>query len=422
MKSRWSIPALSAFFVAIAIFVAGCGSSSSSSSSNSIPTGAVADVAGNPISTQAFKHWFFIDAKGQQAPVIPSDPPKFTQCIADAKAAIPSLKTASSATLQSDCKMLFTTISGQVMDFLIKAYWYQAEAHKLGVNVTTQQVAAVLAKEKKAQFKTAAQFQAFLKSTGQTQADITYQTLVRQVLQKLLAKQNTKVTPAAISAYYNAHKSAFGTPEQRSMRIVLAKSASQANAALKALKGGQSWKVVAKKYSTDPTTKNNGGLLKNVSAGQQDAALSKAAFSAPKGKLEGPVKGQFGFYVLQVIGITPANQKSLTQSSAQIKQTLTSQKQTAAQTAVNNLVKKDYGAQTLCAPLYSMADCKGYKAPATSTTPAAPGATTPGATTPGATAPATPAPTTPSSGGTATTPPATAPPASSSTTTSSSSK
>jgi foldase protein PrsA len=417
MKSRWSIPALSAFFVAVAILVAGCGSSSNKSSSNSIPTGAVANVAGNPITTQAFKHWFFIDAKGQQAPVIPSDPPKFTKCIADAKAAIPSLKTAPAATLQSDCKMLFTQISGQVMDFLIKAYWYQAEAHKLGINVTTQQVAAVLAKEKKAQFKTAAQFQAFLKSTGQTQADITYQTLVRQVLSKLLAKQNTKVTPAAISAYYSSHKSAFGTPQQRSMRIVLAKSASQANAALKALKGGQSWKVVAKKYSTDPTTKNNGGLLKNVSAGQQDAALSKAAFSAPKGKLEGPVKGQFGFYVLQVIGITPANQKSLTQSSAQIKQTLTSQKQTAAQTAVNNLVKKDYGAQTLCAPLYSMADCKGYKAPATSTTPAAPGATTPGAT-----APATPAPTTPSSGGTATTPPATAPPASSSTTTSSSSK
>jgi foldase protein PrsA len=412
MKSRWSIPALSAFFVAIAIFVAGCGSSSSSSSSNSIPTGAVANVAGNPISTQAFKHWFFIDAKGQQAPVIPSDPPKFTQCIADAKAAIPSLKTAPAATLQSDCKMLFTTISGQVMDFLIKAYWYQAEAHKMGINVTTQQVAAVLAKEKKAQFKTAAQYQAFLKSTGQTQADITYQTLVRQVLQKLLAKQNTKVTPAAISAYYDAHKSAFGTPQQRSMRIVLAKSASQANAALKALKGGQSWKVVAKKYSTDPTTKNNGGLLKNVAAGQQDAALSKAAFSAPKGKLVGPVKGQFGFYVVKVIGITPANQKSLAQSSAQIKQTLTSQKQTAAQTAVNNLVKKDYGAQTICAPLYSMADCKGYKPPATSTTP----------TTPGSTAPAAPAPTTPSSGGTATTPPATTPPASSSTTTSSSSK
>ena len=69
--------------------------------------------------------------------------------------------------------------------------------------------------------------------------------------------------------------------------------------------------MVAKKYSIDPTTKNKGGVLTNVTKGQQDAALSKAAFAATTNKLIGPVKGQFGYYVVEVTKITPATQKSL---------------------------------------------------------------------------------------------------------------
>ena len=75
------------------------------------------------------------------------------------------------------------------------------------------------------------------------------------------------------------------------MRIVLAKTQATAPQALPRSSSGKSWTAVAKKYSTDPTTKNNGGLLQNVSKGQQDAALSSAAFSAPLNKLVGPVKG-----------------------------------------------------------------------------------------------------------------------------------
>jgi parvulin-like peptidyl-prolyl isomerase len=386
--------------------VAGCGSTKSSSAS--VPTGAVAVVAGNPISTQAYKHWFFVDAKNQ-TPVIPSDPPNFTKCISDAKAAIPSLRTSTNAKLKSDCQSLYTTINTQTMGFLIQAYQFQAEAHKQGISVTPAQVAAELTTEKKGQFKTPKAYTQFLTQSGQTNADIEYRILFSLVSKKLLAKQNTTVTTADISAYYNAHKSTFGTPEQRSMRVVLAKNNTQAVAALKAIKGGQSWKVVAKKYSTDPTTKNSGGLLKNVSSGQQDAALSKAAFAAPKGKLVGPVKGQFGVYVFEVIGITPASQRTLSQASKQIKTTLTSQKQQTAQTAISTLVKKDWENRTVCKSQYAVAGCKGFKPPATSTTPAA-GATTPGA---GATTPAAPgtgASTTPApSTGTSAAPPATTP-------------
>jgi foldase protein PrsA len=57
---------------------------------------------------------------------------------------------------------------------------------------------------------------------------------------------------------------------------------------------------VAKKYSTDQATKNNGGLLTGLTKQQADPALAAAAFSAPANKLLGPVKGQFGYYVFEV--------------------------------------------------------------------------------------------------------------------------
>jgi len=372
MKSLRSIPALCAFFVAGALCVAGCGST--------VPSNSVAVVAGNPISLQAFNHWMFVAAKGQaaQSPgqpvIVPNDPPNFTKCVAQVKADIPSLKKTADKTLKADCGQLFTSLSGQVMDFLIKAYWYQADAHKLGIKLTNAQVNAALATAKKGQFSTNAQYQAFLKSSGQTAQDILFRIRVNQIYSKLTARHPTTVTTAAIAAYYASHKSQFGTPEMRNMRIVLTKTAAQASMAKSALRHGQSWAKVAKKYSTDPTTKSKGGLLTGVTAGQQDAALSTAAFAAPANKLLGPVKGQFGYYVLEVIKITPATQRSLAASSALIKQTLSSQLTTAAQTAVDNHAKKDWLKQTTCRAQYAMADCNGYKAPKTSSTSSAAGA------------------------------------------------
>ncbi|MGA2013240.1 MAG: peptidyl-prolyl cis-trans isomerase [Solirubrobacteraceae bacterium] len=366
MKIRKTILALGAFFVLIATAVAGCGSG--------LPGNSVATVAGNPITLRAFNHWMFVAAKGEASqspgqPVIaPEDPPDFPKCVAQVRAEIPSLKKVSEKQLKSDCNQLFTSLSSEVMDFLIKAYWYQADAHKLGITVTNAQVQKALAAAKKGQFSTAAEFQTFLNSSGQTLQDILFRVRVNQVFTKLSARHPTKVTTAAIAAYYASHKAQFGTPASRNMRIVLAKTAAQAATAKAALTRGTSWAVVAKKYSIDPTTKNAGGLLTDVTPGQQDAALSKAAFAAPLNKILGPVKGQFGYYVLQVTKITAATQRTLAQSSALIKQTLSGTLATAAQTAVDNHAKKDWLSQTTCRALYAMADCSGYKAPKTTST------------------------------------------------------
>jgi foldase protein PrsA len=365
MKVRSSLLALGAFFV-IAVGMAGCGSD--------VPGDAVVNVAGNPISQQAFNHWMYVAAKSQAAQnpgqpvIVPNDPPNFNACVAQVKKQIPSLAKTKTATLQADCKQLFTSLSSQVLDFLIKAYWYQADAAKMGIKVTDAQVQKAFDTAKKAQFPTGSGYNTFLSQTGQTTEDVLFRFRINEILQKLAAKHTTSVTPAAIQAFYNSHKSQFGSQETRNMKIVLAKNAADANAAKKALQSGQSWATVVKKYSTDPTTKSTGGVLNGVNKQQEDAALSNAAFSAPLNKLMGPIKGQFGYYVFEVTKINPSTQQSLAEATPLIKQELTSQSQTNAQTAVDNKAKKDWLSQTTCRASYAMADCKGYKAPKTATT------------------------------------------------------
>jgi foldase protein PrsA len=375
--------------VIVPVLLAACGSSSSSS--GGVPSDSVADVAGNSITTQAFNHWMYVAAKSQaaQSPgqpvIVPTDPPQFTKCIATVRQAVPSLAKQTDKTLRGDCQQLFTSLSGQVMDFLIKAYWYQADAARLGLKVTDQQVQQAYDKAKKQAYPTASAFNQFLTQTGFTVNDLLFRFRVSQLYQKLAAKHTTKITPATIQAYYNSHKSQFGKPETRDIRIVLTKTQAQAAAAKAALDHGQSWKVVAKKYSTDPS-KNNGGLLPGVTKGQEDKALDAAAFAVATktNKVYGPVKGQFGYYVFEVTKVTKASQQSLAQATALIQQTLTGQQQTTAQTAVDNVAKKQWLAKTDCLKAYAMADCKGFKAPKTSTTtaPAAP-TTAPSTTTTG---------------------------------------
>ena len=368
MRACRLILALGAFFV-LAAGVAACGSD--------VPGNSVADVAGNPITTAAFNHWMYVAAKGSAASspgqpvIVPTDPPGFKSCIAQVRQQIPSLASTSDTQLKSECAQLFTSMSSQVLDFLIRSYWYQAQAAAAHVKVTDAEVQQQYQTDKRQQFPNSSSFQTLLSETGQTVDDILYRVRVNLLYSKLVKMHNTTVTPAEVQAYYNLHKSQFGTPESRDIRIVLAPTQAQAQAAKAALASGQDWTTVAKTYSIDPTTKNSGGLLKGVTYGEEDAALNAAAFSAPEGKPLGPIKGQLanGYYVFEVTNIKPATQESLAKATPQIRQLLTSQAQTDAQNAVDDAARTKWLSQTKCRQGYVMMDCSGYKAPSTSSTP-----------------------------------------------------
>jgi foldase protein PrsA len=182
-----------------------------------------------------------------------------------------------------------------------------------------------------------------------------------------VTKGKDNVTDQQIKEYYDKNKGQFAQPERRDLHIVLTKTKGKAEQAKAALQDGQPFKKVAKQYSIDDASKAQGGKLPAVAKGQQEKAFDTAIFGADKGKITGPVKTQFGFYVFKVDKISAASQQTLEQAKATIKQVLASQNQ---QKALDRFVKdfrKKWKEETECREGYITQDCRN--APKATPTP-----------------------------------------------------
>jgi foldase protein PrsA len=246
------------------------------------------------------------------------------------------------------------------MQFLIQAQWVEQEAKAQNIKVSDQTVQKALEDQKKQAFPNEKAYQKFLKTSGMTEADILFRVKLDQLQQKLTQKiteDAKKVSDQDIQAYYDKNQKRFAQPERRDLRVVLTKTKEKADAAKKALDDGQSWNSVVKQYSIDEASKAQGGKLPSVAKGQQDKALDDAVFAAPKGKIEGPVKTQFGWYVFEVEKITAASQQSLDQSKETIKNLLRSERQ---QKSLDEWIKdfrERYKNKTHCADDFRVAEC-----------------------------------------------------------------
>ena len=380
MPSKYRSLALCAFFVLPALALSACGSD--------VPGNSVAKIGDQSIQRDTFNHWMQIAAvssAGQTSTTgttpkaqVP-DAPNFTKCVAQKKAtaAKPAKGTPepTPAQLKGQCQTEYNALRDQVLEFLIRGNWIEQETKKQNLKVTDKDVQKQIDAAVKQAFQNPQDFQKFLQRSGLTEADVFYQQrnqLLQQKLTEKVTKAQGKVTDAQIQAYYDKNKSKFATPERRDLRIVLTKTKEDAAAARKALDSGQSWSAVAKKYSIDQASKAQGGKLTGVAKGQQEKALDDAIFKADKGKLVGPVKTQFGWYVLEVSKVTDAKQQSLEQSTASIKQILTSDNQRKALDQFGKDYRKRWKADTACRKGYTTADCKnGPKTQATTSTGAA---------------------------------------------------
>jgi foldase protein PrsA len=365
--------ALAALAIA-ALVAAGCGG-------NDVPSDSVAKVGDVKITKSQFQHWFLASVKQQaqstgQKPdqVVAPDPPNFTKCIAaKQKQPLPQgVPKPDAKALKAQCKQEYDGISQQTLQFLITSQWLSQEAAKRHITATDKEVQTTFQQQKKQSFPKEADYQKFLQSSGQTETDLLFRvklSVLTNKLQQSIVKNKGTVSDSAIQDYYNKNKSRFAQPETRDLQVVLATKKPKANAALKAIKSGTPWPKVAKQYSSDTASKSQGGRLPGVTKGQQEKTFDAAIFSAPKNKVLGPIKTQFGFYVFRVTKITPAKQQSLTQVKTTIKNLLQSQQQ---QKALNDFVKdwqKRSKDMTVCAKGYIVQQCKNAPKPKTNTSP-----------------------------------------------------
>jgi parvulin-like peptidyl-prolyl isomerase len=363
--------ALGAFFV-VMIALAACG--------DDVPSNSVASVDGETVTRDQFSRWMSIAASTSQpqgAGKVAYTPPDYASCVATKKKTAP--KPAKGQPQQTDaqfktqCKQEYEGLRDQVMQFLILEKWVTGEAEDQGVTVSAATADKEFETAKKQSFPKEKDFQDFLKQSGMTLADAKFQVRFNTVYRKLrekAVKNAEKVTDEGIKNFYAKNKARFATPATRDLRVVLTKTEARANEAKQALENGQSWTTVAKRYSIDQASKNQGGSLLGIAKGTQEKSFDTAIFSAAKGKLTGPVKTQFGFYVFQVQKITAAKQQTLKEATPAIKQQLDAQNKQEADDKFNTALRKKWKARTNCADAYVMAQCKNAPKAKTSTAPA----------------------------------------------------
>ncbi len=369
-KTLRSTSALGAVLFAL-IGISACG--------GGIPGDAVVQVNGTGITKTAFDHWMSVASASSatgttEKPAVP-EPPNYTTCIAHLAKITPKpakgQKGTTTAQLKSECETQYKSLQSEVLGFLISSQWVIGEASALGVKLSDAEVKKEFTKIKSTQFPKAAEFEKFLATSGQSVSDLLLRVklnLLSQKIQKKIVKQKSTVTEAQVAKYYSENKSKYGTPEKRNVRIVLTKTEAAAASAKKEIESGKSFASVASKDSIDPTSKTDGGLLKEVVPGEEEKALDTAIFGASKNVLGGPIKTPFGYYIYEVVSVTAGSQQPLSKVKTTIKAQLVS---TGQQSALSKFVKdfkKKWMAKTECRSGYSVADCKGYKAPKSSGT------------------------------------------------------
>jgi len=173
----------------------------------------------------------------------------------------------------------------------------------------------------------------FQRTLDRTKDDL----LAREFLTKegeALQKQ-LKVSDPEVKAYYDAHLDKFKQPELVSVRHILVAvkrdpkekagltdaEAKQHIAKIQAdLKKGMKFEDLAKKFSDDPGSKDNGGLYADADPSNWDKDFAKAALTQPIGKVGAPVKTQFGYHLLKVEGRKPARVVPFEEAKAEAEQ------------------------------------------------------------------------------------------------------
>jgi peptidyl-prolyl cis-trans isomerase D len=134
---------------------------------------------------------------------------------------------------------------------------------------------------------------------------------VELVLDDLLPE--IEVSEDELAEYYQQNLVDYRTDEERQTSHILFESAEQdesiaakAEEVLAKIQAGEDFSELAKTFSSDTFSAENGGDLGWFGKGIMDPAFEDAAFSlANKGDVSGVVKGEFGYHIIKLTDVKP---------------------------------------------------------------------------------------------------------------------
>jgi peptidyl-prolyl cis-trans isomerase C len=122
-----------------------------------------------------------------------------------------------------------------------------------------------------------------------------------------------QVTGPQVQQYYDQHPAQFLQPEGRHLRHIVVPSEDDANQVVAQARGGADFAALAKQFSLDEATRDNGGDLGMLAQRQLEPVFGQPAFSTPSGGVFGPVETDKGWDIGQVLEVRPATQLTFDQ-------------------------------------------------------------------------------------------------------------
>lgn len=143
-------------------------------------------------------------------------------------------------------------------------------------------------------------------------------------LEQLMAKVN--VSDADLKAAYDKQKARLEQPERRHAHHILITVGKGGDAAAKKLaeevlaqaKAGKDFGELAKKYSQDPGSAQNGGDLGWADRTAYVKPFADALFSMSPGEIRGPVKTEFGYHIIRLDAIQAGKTKSVEEAKPEL--------------------------------------------------------------------------------------------------------
>jgi peptidyl-prolyl cis-trans isomerase C len=201
-----------------------------------------------------------------------------------------------------------------VLDQLVGMKLLAQEAAARKVAVPEADIDAQLAQMRK-QFPSEAVFNEALKQQNKTMDMLKAEARDSMAIQKLLEQalaDKTAVSPQQTQEFYDRNPDQFKRPEQvRASHILISvpqgadgptKDAARkrAEGVLKQIKAGGDFAALAKEHSQDPGSAINGGDLGLFQRGQMVPPFDQAAFTLKPGSTSELVETQFGYHIIRV--------------------------------------------------------------------------------------------------------------------------
>ena len=226
----------------------------------------------------------------------------------------------------------FAQLRNAIVTSLVEQARFEIAAEELDITITDEELDERLDELKEQFFEGDEEaYKAELEKQGLTEEQVLKDLRTRMLSEKIFEEitSEVEVTDEDIQAYYEENKAQFEQPASREVRHILVKTQARANQIHRQLENGADFAKLAKEFSEDPASAEQGGNF-TAQKGATVAPFDEVAFELETGELSDPVKTQFGWHVIEAVAdAEDAAMQELAEVEEQISTTLLEEKKNA---------------------------------------------------------------------------------------------